>query len=164
MQAESIMDIKTVTGFFPKIEDAPAKGSTSIIVMPVNAQGVLDLTSIGRRFQLFFKDSAAFYNAECYFGNIKPGEILTCEEDNFVVYFVCYKNAEVGKAKAHTSAEEQSRHLTSAIGKVIIAATTKYNDSDELKFYSPEIVFPSVETRIKSFVSKGTWYSMPEGK
>lgn len=67
-----------------------------IVVLPVNLQGILDLTKAGRRFKWTYPKIVKQYLKDCIQGEVYTGQVKFYTEMGQEVALLFYKNYEIG--------------------------------------------------------------------
>lgn len=148
------METRIIQGLFPSVASIPP-GEQHIIIMPVNAQGVLDMLPTDRRFKYKFPQTYKKYEADCFFG-VTPGMFSVYEENGFVIYLLYCKKYVIGEQKLLESADQVVAHFNMALGQILKHAG-RYEGEKELKFFSPPIPFTQAQHMILTSTIKASW-------
>jgi hypothetical protein len=66
------------------------------VVIPVNCQGIVEHTKVGRRFKSVFPESYETYMRMVYQGKLKPGSCVILEETGQPLALLVYADSEFG--------------------------------------------------------------------
>ena len=156
------MTTEVIKGSFPNVGFITA-GTKNIIVLPVNTQGLLELTPMYRRFKYHFKNTARAYEADCFFNNEPVGSAPWYEENGYIIFLLFYKQYEVGN-KQNLEETKLSANFLTALNKMIKTVEDKWlHHEDKLNIYSPMIPFAGPKSRIETSALRAKWHFVQEG-
>lgn len=157
------METKLLHGSFPSValNTASVSKDKTVLIMPVNLQGIMELTFLNRRFKHFFPKTYQVYQSDCYFRVYEPGDISFNEERDVVIFLLYYKQFEVGTSK-EIEKFQLSIQLNIAVDKVLKAVEQRFAN-DMVSIYSPLIEFATVQNTVITSKCDAVWNNIKEG-
>lgn len=147
------MECEVLEGEFPL--DVKVGG---VVVVPVNLQGIVSLTHIGRRFKHKFPKTHKQYLADCISGSVYAGFCKIYFEDGYRIALMYYKNFEIGSYVKNENSDRQSLQFSQCLTQLF----SKTASEKEIVYYSPPIPYNICQQRILSNGSNSKWCTLKE--